>query len=139
MRIKTYNISFSTKGDIDIKNITNEIKSVVRESNISDGMVYIFVPGATGALATMEYEPGLIEDTKNMFRRIVSDKENYKHDANHPQGNAPSHLRSTLLGPSLTVPISEGKLILGTWQEVVFVDFDNRPRNRKVVVKILGE
>lgn len=139
MKIYTKSISFSTKGNCDIIKITAALEGVLKESGVKDGVVSVFIPGATGAITTTECETGLIEDIKKMFRRIIPEKGDYLHDANHPQGNAPSHLRASLVGPSITIPVTDGVMTLGRWQEVIFIDFDNRPRQRNLVVKIIGE
>ncbi|MCS7227702.1 MAG: secondary thiamine-phosphate synthase enzyme YjbQ [Endomicrobia bacterium] len=138
--LKTYTgyIELNTQGDIDIIDITPQIEQKLKESKIYDGILNLFVSGATGAVATVEYEQELIKDTKNLFRELVKEEKTYYHNKTHAKGNAVSHLRATLIGPSLTIPITEGKLNLGIWQQVVFIDFDNRPRNRKLVVKIIG-
>jgi len=132
-------IKISTKGNIDIIDITAEISRLVDKSKISDGVLTVFVPGATGAVATIECEKGLIKDTKEMFLELVKENKSYYHNLSHTAGNATAHLRATLIGPSLTIPITDGELTLGVWQQVVFIDFDNRPRERKLVVKIIGK
>ncbi len=132
-------IKLSTKGNIDIIDITAEVNKLVGKSKISDGILTIFVPGATGAIATIEYEKGLVKDTKEMFLELIKEDKDYYHNLSHAAGNATSHLRATLLGPSLTIPITDGEMNLGVWQQVVFIDFDNRPRERELVVKIIGK
>ncbi len=139
LKIYTGYIEFATKGDIDIIDITPYINSKLEESKVYDGILTLFVPGSTGAVATVEYEKELLKDTKDMFRELIKENKKYYHDTTHSQANAVSHLRSTLIGPSLTIPVTNGKLQLGVWQQVVFIDFDTRPRNRKLVVKIIGE
>lgn len=138
LKIYTGYIELATKGDIDIVNITSELNSKLKESKVYNGILTLFVSGATGAVATIEYEKELIKDTKNLFRELVKENKTYYHDTTHLHGNAVSHLRATLVGPSLTIPVTEGSLQLGIWQQVVFIEFDNRPRNRKLVVKIIG-
>jgi secondary thiamine-phosphate synthase enzyme len=139
IKFNTEYIVLSTKGSIDIIDITDELKKLLNRSKISDGILTVFVPGATGAVATIENEEGLIKDTKQMFLELVKENKNYYHDLSHAVGNATSHLRATLIGPSLTIPITDGELTLGVWQQVVFIEFDTRPRDRKLVVKIVGE
>jgi len=139
IKFNTEYIVLSTKGSIDIIDITDELKKLLNRSKISDGILTVFVPGSTGAVATIENEEGLIKDTKQMFLELVKENKNYYHDLSHAVGNATSHLRATLIGPSLTIPITDGELTLGVWQQVVFIDFDTRPRDRKLVVKIVGE
>lgn len=132
-------IKLSTKGNIDIIDITDELKKILIQSKVKDGILIVFVPGATGAVATIECEEGLIKDTKELFLDLVKEDKKYYHNLSHTVGNATSHLRATLLSPSLTIPIVDGELTLGVWQQVVFIDFDNRPRERKLVVKIIGK
>jgi secondary thiamine-phosphate synthase enzyme len=132
-------IKLSTKGNIDIINITDELKKILIQSKVNDGILTVFVPGATGAVATIECEEGLIKDTKELFLDLVKEDKKYYHNLSHTVGNATSHLRATLLSPSLTIPIVDGELTLGVWQQVVFIDFDNRPRQRKLIVKIIGK
>jgi secondary thiamine-phosphate synthase enzyme len=132
-------IKLSTKGNIDIIDITDELKKILIQSKVNDGILIVFVPGATGAVATIECEEGLIKDTKELFLDLVKEDKKYYHNLSHTVGNATSHLRATLLSPSLTIPIVDGELTLGVWQQVVFIDFDNRPRQRKLVVKIIGK
>jgi secondary thiamine-phosphate synthase enzyme len=139
IKFNTEYIVLSTKGSIDIIDITDELKKLLNRAKISDGILTVFVPGATGAVATIENEEGLIKDTKQMFLELVKENKNYYHDLSHAVGNATSHLRATLIGPSLTIPITDGELTLGVWQQVVFIEFDTRPRDRKLVVKIVGE
>ncbi len=138
MEILHSKIELNTKGEIDIVNITDMVDSFVKEQSIKKGLITIFVPGATGAVTTMEYETGLIIDTQEMFKKIIEENKKYQHDVSHVKGNATSHLRASLVGPSLTVPIKENKLQLGIWQEIVFIEFDNRPRNREILLTIVG-
>ena len=139
MKILTKKISFSTEGNCDILNITPDVQDRIKETKLSTGTVNVFVPGATGALTTTEYEPALVDDLKKFFGEIVAEDGKYRHDADSPTGNAPSHLRASLVGPSIVVPFEEGKLQLGTWQQIVFIDFDNRPRKRELILRIIGE
>lgn len=139
--MKIYNnvIKFTTQGNTDIIDITNSVEEELVKSKINDGILLIFVPGATGAVTTIEYERELVKDTKELFQELVQENKQYYHNKTHSFGNATSHLRATLIGPSLVVPVTDGKLDLGTWQQIVFIDFDNRPRNRKIIIKIIGE
>jgi secondary thiamine-phosphate synthase enzyme len=139
MKIVTLKIKFSSSGNCDIRNITEGVKENLRQSGLQSGTVTVFIPGATGAITAGEYESGLLSDMKNLFEKIAPEKTAYSHDTNHPRGNAPSHLRASLVGPSLTVPFEDGILTLGTWQQIMFIDFDNRPRQREIIVKIIGE
>jgi len=138
MEIINEKISLKTKGNVDIHNLTSAIKFFVEKNNIKNGLTTIFISGATGAVTTMEYEQGLIKDTQEMFKKLVDENVKYNHDVSHIKGNAVSHLRASLVGPSLTVPVVDGVLQLGTWQEIVFIEFDNRPRDREVLITILG-
>ncbi|MCX7940256.1 MAG: secondary thiamine-phosphate synthase enzyme YjbQ [Endomicrobia bacterium] len=138
--MKIYNgvIKLSTFGNTDIIDITELVCEELNKSGIKDGFLLVFVPGATGAVTTIEYEEELVKDTKDLFKNLVGDTGPYRHNKTHTFGNASSHLRATLIGPSLVVPITNGRLDLGTWQQIVFIDFDNKPRDRKIIVKILG-
>jgi len=139
MRVVSRKIRFSTQGNVDIVNLTERVARNLEEAGLSKGVVNIFVPGATAAVTTMEYEPGLVEDFPTVIEGLVPKEKAYLHDETHLDRNAHSHLRATLLGPSLTVPFEKGELILGTWQQIIFVDFDNRPRKREVIIQIIGE
>ena len=139
MKIFTDKIGFETKGDCDIIDITPELKKILEKSKIKDGIVNVFIAGATGAITTIEYEPGLVSDLQNLLKKLAPESGDYGHNKTHSDSNAHSHLRASLLGPSLTVPVDNGKMVLGKWQQVMFVDMDNRPRKREVTVKIIGE
>ncbi len=139
MTVETTNIIFSTSGDCQIIEITDKIQQRIKEAGISDGAVVIFVPGATGAITTIEYESGLIKDFQDAWERWAPKGMRYQHDRRWHDGNGHSHIRASLLGPSLTVPFRKKELLLGTWQQIVFVDFDNRPRKREVILQIIGE
>lgn len=138
MKVYTDYIQLTTQGNSDIIDITSQVEQIVNKSKINDGIVTVFVPGATGSVTTIEYEKELIKDTKEMFSEIIPENKLYHHNKTHFQGNATSHLRATLLGPSLCIPVTNSELQLGTWQQIVFIDFDNRPRNRKLIVKVIG-
>lgn len=131
-------IEFATKGDADIIDITGEVSDAVSESGVTDGIVVVFAPGATGAVTTIEYESGLISDFKSMLERIAPQNITYAHNLRWGDGNGHSHVRASLLGPSLSVPLIGGRMQLGTWQQIIFVDLDNRPRDRKLIVQIVG-
>ncbi len=137
--VKTDQVNFSTKGNGDIIDITALIADKIHNSGISSGTVTIFIPGSTAGLTTIEYEPGLLEDLPQFFEKIIPSNISYNHDRTWHDGNGFSHLRAALVGPDLTVPFTDGKLQLGTWQQVVFLEFDNRRRNRSVIVQIIGE
>ncbi|NPU88257.1 MAG: YjbQ family protein [Methanothrix sp.] len=139
MMIETRYIEFDTKGDADMVDITQMVVSAVRKSGMTDGIVVVFVPGATGAVTTIEYEPGLVADMRRALNRIAPEYEEYEHNRRWGDNNGHSHIRASLLGPSITVPLVNGELALGRWQQIVFLDMDNRPRRRRLVLQILGE
>ena len=138
MEIQHYVLDFPTTGKTDLVDITREVSLRVRESGIAEGSVLVFVQGSTAALTTIEHESGVIEDLKEAIARLAPENLSYRHDARWGDGNGYSHVRAALLGPSLTIPVIAGKLILGTWQQVILCDFDNRPRKRQVVVQVSG-
>ncbi|OGS33896.1 MAG: hypothetical protein A2474_08225 [Elusimicrobia bacterium RIFOXYC2_FULL_34_12] len=139
MKIFTDKITFKTAGNCEIVDITGKTTDILKKSKIKDGILNVFIPGATGAITTIEYEPGLDADLRNLLYDIVKENEDYSHNKTHDDMNASSHLRASLLGPSLSVPVDNGKMTLGKWQQIIFIDMDNRPRDREVVVKIIGE
>ena len=137
-KISNVYLSFKTSGDTDIIDITPHVSHSVSESGLTEGQVLIFVPGSTAAITTIEYESGAVRDLKEAIERLAPAGIPYRHDARWGDGNGYAHVRAALLGPSLTVPLIQGRLILGTWQQIVLVDFDNEPRDRKVLVSISG-
>ena len=137
--VYTGKISLHTKGFSDIIDITPQVISIANKSSITDGLVTVFCPGSTGSITTIEYEPGVLQDLKNALERIAPSDIPYKHDERWGDGNGFSHVRAALMKPSLTIPVVNGKLTLGTWQQIVFIDFDNRERHRDVVVQIIGD
>ena len=139
MSVKTSYINISTKGHGDIIDISKSVGIEVQKSNLTSGIVCIFVSGSTAALTTVEYEPGLVNDIKSLFDRIAPENIPYHHEETWHDGNGHSHARATLLGPSLTIPFDKATLLLGTWQQIILVDFDNRTRDRTIVVQIIGE
>jgi secondary thiamine-phosphate synthase enzyme len=138
MEIKSYVASFPTTAKTDLIDITREVTQRIRESGIVEGSVLIFVPGSTAALTTIEYESGVVEDLREAVARLAPENMPYRHDARWGDGNGYSHVRAALLGPSLTIPVIEGKPVLGTWQQIILCDFDNRPRKRQVAVQVSG-
>jgi len=138
MDIKSCVLSFPTTAKTDLIDITREVSGTIRESGIVEGQVLVFVPGSTAALTTIEYESGVVEDLREAVERLAPEGMSYRHDARWGDGNGYSHVRAALLGPSLTIPVIEGKLVLGAWQQVILCDFDNRPRKRQVVVQVTG-
>ncbi len=132
-------IKLKCEGFCDICDITDKVQKIVAESGISKGIVCVMSPGATGGITTCEYEAGLIADIKNFFEKFIPRAAEYQHNLRWGDGNGFSHLRASLLGPSLSLPVFKGVLILGTWQQIIFIDFDNRHRNRELFVQIVGE
>ncbi len=132
-------ISISSKGFNDIQDITPALRDYLAESGLTDGHLIVFVPGATGGLTTIEYEPGLLRDFPEMLEKLAPMKAPYHHDNTWHDGNGYAHVRASLIGPSITVPFESARLVLGTWQQVIFLDFDNRPRHRQLHVQICGE
>lgn len=139
MNVVSKTINVSSKGEDDIIDVTEALSNIVKESNIENGTATVFLSGSTAALTTIEYEPGLIHDFPEMLSRIVPKNIEYKHDNTWHDGNGHSHVRASLVGPSLIVPVVQAKLTLGTWQQIVMVEMDTRPRNRNVIVQIIGE
>jgi len=139
MAVFTYGFQVSTKGYCDVVDVTDQVRDLVKKSGARDGLATIFVPGATAGVTTVEYESGLVADLKAAFERLVPRDEPYAHDARWGDGNGFSHVRAALLKASLSVPFSGGDLTTGTWQQIVVIDFDNRPRRREVVVQVMGE
>jgi secondary thiamine-phosphate synthase enzyme len=139
MAVQTFGITLETSGDGDIIDLTAQVAESVEKSGIKDGMVLTFVPGSTGGITTIEYEPGLLKDLPELYNRLIPRGPSYHHDQTWGDGNGFSHLRAALTGASFTCPLSAGRLILGAWQQIVLLDFDNRPRQREIVVQIIGE
>ncbi len=132
-------IEFSTGGDADMVDVTEQVARVVTDSGLTGGIVTLFTPSATSGLTTIEYEPGCLSDLRRLFDEIVDPQRHYAHNARWGDGNGHSHVRAALLGPSLTIPFVNGRLTLGTWQQIIFIDFDNRTRRRRLIVQIMGE
>ena len=131
-------ISIQTRGEVDIVDITSDVQDVISKSKIKDGIVCIFVKGSTGAITTIEYEPGLMKDLPRALEKIAPKGIHYDHHETWHDDNGHSHVRASLMGPSTTFPIKNGKLLHGTWQQLVFVELDTRPRNRNIIVQIVG-
>ena len=134
--IKTKQIEISTQGFCDLINLTEEIEQFIREEKVIEGGILIFVQGSTAAITTIEYEPNLIKDFQELMEKIVPQNKDYHHNETWGDDNGFSHLRASLIGPSLFVPIKNGKPLLGTWQQIILCDFDNRPRERKIFLTI---
>jgi secondary thiamine-phosphate synthase enzyme len=139
MKVLSDTIQLHSEGEGDIIDMTTELSNIVKESKIKNGTVTIFVSGSTAAVTTIEYEPGLIHDFPEMLARIVPKDIEYEHDNTWHDGNGHSHLRSSIIGPSITIPIIQSKLTLGTWQQVVLLEMDTRSRDRTVILQIMGE
>jgi secondary thiamine-phosphate synthase enzyme len=137
MSVVTKELHFNTKGEVEIVDITEKVNSALRASDVEEGIVTIFVPGATGAVTTIEYEPGLLQDLPTTLERLFPKGIEYEHEYRWHDGNGHSHIRASFLGPSLTVPFKAKTLMLGTWQ-VVFVELDNKRRSRRIILQILG-
>lgn len=139
MTVMTQTINLNTKGNADIQDITNQISQAVVDSGIDSGVATLFTPSATSALTTIEFESGCISDLQRLFDEIVDPQRHYAHNARWGDGNGHSHVRAALLGPSFTVPFVNRRLTLGTWQQIIFVDFDNRQRQREIVLQLMGD
>ena len=135
----TRKISLQTKGECDIIDITPQLEQQIAETDISDGTVTVFIAGSTAGITTIEFESGVLADFQSLWERIVPQSIPYHHDSRWGDGNGYSHVRASLLGASLVVPFSNKRLILGTWQQIVVVDFDNRARSRQIILQIMGE
>ena len=139
MAVVTRTLSFQTRGNDDIIDITTQVQDVLASSSLTSGIVTVFVPGSTASVTTIEYEPGLIKDFPRAMEKLAPKGDHYDHDARWGDGNGHAHVRASTLGPGLVLPFENGRLLVGTWQQVVFVDFDNRPRARKLIVQVMGE
>ena len=132
-------VSFRTRGEGDVVDITGEVERVVKKSGIKHGVVHVFAIGSTAAVSTIEYEPGLVEDLSATLERVAPRNAEYKHHLRWGDYNGHSHIRATIIGPSLEVPVRNSELVLGTWQQIVFIELDVRSRSRRVVVTVMGE
>ena len=137
--IRTIDITVMTKGHCDVHDLTAFMGEAIQKSGLREGQVLVFVPGSTAGVTTVEFEPGVVRDLREFFDAIIPEHRNYHHHATWGDDNGPAHVRSTMLGPSVTVPVQDGKLVLGTWQQIVVLDFDTRPRSREVVIQVMGE
>lgn len=132
-------IALETKGFSDIKDITGEVRDIVEASKIKNGLVHIFAVGSTASVTTIEYEPALVEDMRDQLESFASSTMHSRHSQTWGDDNGFSHIRATFMGPGMTAPVSEGTVVLGTWQQIVVIDHDNRPRSRKIFVQVMGE
>lgn len=139
MAVVTKDIKVASGGENDVVDLTEEAQRAVKDSKLANGFVIVFVPGSTAAVTTMEFEPGLVKDFPAMLERVAPKEREYQHQETWNDNNGHSHVKAALVGPSLTVPFVNGALVLGTWQQIVFVELDVRPRSRRVVIQTVGE
>ncbi len=139
MAVSTGRIGIETKGDVEIHDITEQVSAIIERSGIDDGTALVFVAGSTGAITTVEYEPGLLEDIPAALERLFPKGIVYQHHERWHDGNGHSHVRASFLKPDLCVPVEHGRPVLGTWQQIVFIELDNKPRRREIIVKVVGE
>ncbi|MBW2621400.1 MAG: YjbQ family protein [Deltaproteobacteria bacterium] len=139
MQIISDELVLRTTAGTDIVDLTGQVQDQLSSSGIVSGILVLFVPGSTGALTTIEYESGVLEDLKRVIEKLAPKDAHYEHDRRWGDGNGYSHVRAAFMKPSLSIPIQNGRLALGTWQQIVLMDFDNRPRDRRVLIQILGE
>ena len=136
--MRTERMELETQGEGQMVDITGDVARMVASASLDEGQVLLFCTGSTGGITTIEYEPGLIQDFPDLFDRLAPRDITYLHDEIWHDGNGHSHCRASLLGPSLTIPVEAGRLLLGTWQQIIFMDFDNRPRQRQLVIQLSG-
>jgi secondary thiamine-phosphate synthase enzyme len=139
MTVKSLTIRLSTRGNAEIHDITEQVAHHLAQSGLNTGIATIFCPSSTSGVTTIEYESGAVSDLKRLFDEIVPPNREYAHNARWGDGNGHSHVRASLLGPSLSVPFVDGRLTLGTWQQIIHVDFDNKPRQREIILQLMGE
>jgi secondary thiamine-phosphate synthase enzyme len=137
-KVLSRQLEVQTQGRDQIIDVTESLKTLLSESRVQAGLATVFTPGATASVTTVEYEPGLVEDIKILLEELIPWKRDWEHNRTWGDGNGGSHLRAALIGPSLTVPVVQGELTLGTWQQIVVIDHDTRPRSRKVVLQVMG-
>ncbi len=139
MTIKTVSFNIETNGFTDLIDITENVRNIVKDSGLKEGSALVFAPGSTAGITTIEYEPGLLKDYPAFFEKIAPQNQKYNHNDTWHDGNGFSHVRAALQGASFTVPFKDSGLLLGTWQQIIFIDFDSRSRNRNVIVQLIGE
>lgn len=139
MGVQTFSFAVKTKGETDIINITTEVESIIRKSSLNSGIATMFISGSTAGITTIEYENGLVIDLKDAYERLAPRRNHYEHNARWGDGNGFAHIRASFTGQDMSVPFSHGKLLLGTWQQIIIIDFDNRARNRDITVQLIGE
>jgi secondary thiamine-phosphate synthase enzyme len=132
-------IEFKTRGEVEIRDITDDVSSIVRGSGMSNGIACVFTPSSTSAITTLEFEPGLMKDLPDALERLIPKRARYEHEMRWHDGNGHSHVRASLMSPSLSIPFVNGSPVLGTWQQIVFVELDNKARSRKLLVHLVGE
>jgi secondary thiamine-phosphate synthase enzyme len=137
--IRTIQFALQTRGHCDVKDVTSTVSEALTSSGLQEGQATVFVAGSTAGVTTVEFEPGLVKDLNEFFQKIIPEGRDYHHHDTWGDDNGSSHVRAALLKPSLTIPFVKGKLLLGTWQQVVVIDFDTRPRNRDVIVQLVGD
>jgi len=138
MRVVTDSIEFSSAGDAEVVRVTDDVRESLARTGLQDGILTVFAPGATAAVTTIEFEPGVVQDFQMVLDEIAAPTRRWQHNINNGDGNGHSHVRAAMLGPSLTVPFVDGRLTLGRWQEIVFIDLDERPRDRRLIVQVMG-
>jgi len=138
MTVKTEYIKVSTEGNAQVLDITPQVQDILAGSGVKDGIVTVSCVGSTGAITTCEFEPGLVEDIPEILDKLIP-AGSYHHDRTWGDGNGHSHLRASMIGPSVSLPVSKGELVVGTWQQIIFIDLDNRGRQRKIAVQVMGE
>lgn len=139
MKIVTSELFLQTRGNFEVIDITDRVAVELQKSSFQEGQLTVFIPGSTAGITTIEYEPGLVKDFEQFFERIVPQDQNYFHEQAWHDGNGHSHIRSSLLKTQLTIPFQRGKLILGEWQQLIFVEFDNKSRRRHLVLQMIGQ
>ncbi len=139
VNIETGSVTYNTKGFCDIIDITEDVQTFIRKHNFVEGQVLVFANGATAGITTVEYEPGLVKDLQAFFDRIIPQSDDYYHHETWNDGNGFSHVRASLLKPSVTFPFNDSRLLLGTWQQIILIDFDNKERQREIVLQCIGE
>jgi secondary thiamine-phosphate synthase enzyme len=139
MTVKNKSLKLQTRGRDHVIDITGEVEDAVSGSKIKNGIATVFIHGSTASVTTVEYEPGLVKDIKTIDEKLVPSNVSYAHDATWGDANGYAHLRASLIGPSITVPVVSGSMTLGTWQQIIVIDHDNRPRSREVIIQVMGE
>jgi secondary thiamine-phosphate synthase enzyme len=139
MTVHSRTIELSSRGHADVIDVTDRVRNLVRDSGLTHGIGCLFVPGATGGVTTIEFEPGCVADLKRAFEQLAPASGQYEHERRWGDGNGHSHVRAALLGPSLSFPFANGAPLLGTWQQIVFVDFDNKSRARELILQLVGD